>query len=270
VARFCTRCGTQVEESDRFCGQCGAPVPGVAADPDEPTMAAGQGGDFFADWDDDLARGLPAVAADEPTLVPSARPDQATTESIPTVRDTAVLPQIRGPAQPAQPPPARPGPPPGPARIAPPRARGRRFPLGATIALLGALAVLMSALLPWTTGRVLEPAVFPRHLEFGNLLLGFLSERPGPNLDLVLVIAGTVGATVALITMVVPILKPLRRVVGLATLAIPVLFVLRSFPLLVNVGGGSLDGLLDFLDVGFYVAAAGAITQIVSGRWFRR
>jgi zinc ribbon protein len=277
VARSCTRCGSQLETGDRFCGQCGAPVPGVAADPDEPTLAAGprsgQTEDFFSDWDDDLARGLPVVAADEPTLVPPPRPDQATTESIPTVKpsDTAVLPQVHALPEPA----ARL--PPGPARVAPRTAPPRRgFPLGATIALLGAVAVVISALFPWSTGASPEfgPQLFPRDIEFTKLLLGTPGRPSGPDLGIVLLGAGLLGALVALITMVLPILKFLRRTVGLLTLAIPILFVFRSIQGSISLqaiaGGLSLEQLLDWLDVGVYVAAAGAVTEMVAGKWFRR
>jgi hypothetical protein len=270
VTRICTRCGSQLEAGDRFCGQCGAAVTGVAADPDEPTMASepasGQAPDFFADWDDDLARGLPAVAADEPTLVP-ARPDQATTESIPTVKpgDTAVLPQVQ-----AAPQPLAAGPPPGPARVAPRTAPPRQgFPLGATIALLGAAAVIVSALLPWTQG-VAGPLIgprSPREIPFEELI------APGgpttdPSLGLVLLGIGTLGSLVALITMVLPILRFLRRIIGLVTLAIPGLFVFRIVGAAID--AGALDQVLSVLGVGVYVATAGAVTQLVAGRWFRR
>jgi hypothetical protein len=76
------------------------------------------------------------------------------------------------------------------------------------------------------------------------------------------------GALVALLTMVLSALKFLRRLIGLATLAIPGLFVFRVVQ--AAMAAGLLDRILSVLGVGVYVAAAGAFTQMVAGRWFRR
>jgi hypothetical protein len=230
--------------------------------------------DFFAGWDDDLARGLPVVEAPPPPP-----PDQAATESIPTAKpsDTGVLPPVQEPYLQPAPPGAPPGPPPGPARVAPRTAPPKRgFPVGATFALLGAAAVVVSALIPWTTGVSAESGrrLFPRDIEFANLLLGSAGRPSGPELSIVLLGAGLLGAFVALVTMGLPILKFLRRIIGLLTLAIPVLFVFRGVQGLLSVesiiGGFDLQTLIDSLGAGVYVAAAGAFTQIVAGRWFRR
>lgn len=278
VAKFCRRCGNPLEAGDLFCGECGTKVPGAAGDPDEPTQAGEmvrQDEDFFAAWD----KGLPQVPPEEPPH----RPDEAVTESIATARpgDTAVLPTA--PAEPYLDPGApRPAVPPhdaaapGGAQVYPPRPapRPRRgFPLGATFALLGALAVVLSALLPWTSATFLGGSTRPRDIPF-VILIGRgeifdcvpLCPRIEPSLGLVVLGAGLMGALVALLTMVAPVLKLLRRIVGLLTLGLVALFV---FPIVRAVLPGAPEQIWQDLEVGVYVAAAGAFTQMVAGKWFR-
>jgi hypothetical protein len=274
VAKFCRRCGSPLETGDLFCGECGSKVPGAAGDPDEPTQAGEmvrQDEDFFAAWD----KGLPQVPPEE---VPH-RPDEAVTETIATARpgDTAVLPTA--PAEPYLDPGApRPAVPPhdaaapGGAQVYPPKPAPRPrqgFPLGATLALIGALAVIVSALLEWLRDASLTPGdgVFPRDVAF-RLLLDPGGPETGVSLGIVLLGAGLLGALVALITMVVPVLKFLRRLVGLVTLALPGLFVFRIVQELLS--RGTVDEIWTVLGVGVYVAAAGAFTQMIAGKWFRR
>jgi hypothetical protein len=76
------------------------------------------------------------------------------------------------------------------------------------------------------------------------------------------------GALLALLTMVAPALKFLRRIVGLLTLAVAGVFVFRLLQGLLE--AGAIDRLVSVIDVGLYVVTAGALTQIVAGRWFRR
>jgi zinc-ribbon domain len=300
ATKFCRRCGSALQDGDRFCGECGAPVPGVAANPDEPTQAADvleedRAEDFFAEWENVEPLGpLPEDQADEPTRGPKGRPgdappdagapvqaspDQSPTEAIPTARagDTAVMPQM--PSEPYMAPgaPRRAGPRPGPALAPPPpgppayqagpaRPPSRGFPVGATFSLLGAVAVLVSALLPWATGD-LTGTVEPRDLPF-QLLLDPDGPGTGPSLGLVVLGLGLLGAFLALLTMVAPAVKFLRRIVGLVTLAAPGLFVWRLVQGLLE--AGAIDQLLSTMGPGLYVVTAGAFTQIVSGRWFRR
>ena len=272
VAKFCRRCGSSLEAGDLFCGECGTKVPGAAGDPDEPTQAgemmrqADEG--FFAAWD----KGLPQVPPEEPPH----RPDEAVTESIATARpgDTAVLPTA--PSEPYLDPGApRPAAPPhdaaspGGAQVYPPRPAPRPrqgFPLGATFALIGALAVIVSALLPWTgPGYVVE--IEPRDVLFLEIL-DPSNAGVGPSLGIVLLGVGVLGALIALLSMVVPALKFLRRLIGLLSLAIVGFFVFRLVQALLELG--SVGQLLAALGVGAYVAAAGAFTQMVAGKWFRR
>ena len=191
-------------------------------------------------------------------------PDEAPTEDIPVTRagDTAVLPEV-GPATPPEP-----APPPPPVAVAPAR---RRFPVGAVLALVGAIAVILSAVLPWTRGPHpdLVPGVLPRDVPLLDVVFDFGAGRGGPSMGIALLWAGVAGGLMALLTMVAPMLRFLRRLIGLVTLAIPGLFVARvALGLLAEPGG--IGRLWAVLGVGVYVAAAGALMQMVAGRWFRR
>jgi hypothetical protein len=271
AARFCTRCGGPLAEDDRFCGRCGA-----RSGPDLPgddTQMWGLGDeedeDLLADWD--LAdEDLVEEQEDEPAAPPG---DEAQTQTIarpePRPGDTAILPRpepFLTPGGEAPPEPPAPAPTPAPYRPSqapPPRTTG--FPLGATFALLGAVAVVVSSLLDWGAGDL--AGTLPGDLPVRALVDA--DAAGGPSLGLVLLIAGTIGALVALLTMLVPGLKFVRRLIGLVTLGAPVVFVIRLVlvPLL---GQGEAGQALDLIGVGVYVAAAGAILQIVSGKWFSR
>ncbi len=239
-----------MEENDRFCGQCGA-----ALGRDETAHVLEDDEDPLAEWERHRSLRGPVVPD-----------DQAPTESIPAARpgDTAVLPEVP-PAEPAPPPGLSPAPP--PVAIAP----RRGFPLGATLALIGGIAVILSAILPWTTAAHPDLAgpVLPRDIGFLAVLLGGGTDRGGPSLGIVLLGAGVAGGLMALLTMVAPALKVLRRLIGLATLAIPALFVFRvAQGFLGEPGAPAL--VVQSLAAGVYVAAAGALVQMVAGRWFRR
>ncbi len=237
--RFCTVCGGLLEDGDRFCGRCGAPVrsptPGAAVVEPEADE------DFFADWN--------VVFAEEPT----PGPQEAITEAVPRPpvaegTDTAVLPTAPREAREPETPPERP---PRPRRHPPPRG----FPWGASLALAGSVAVVVSAILPWTEGGAI-----PREIPARSLIE--LRGGAGLNLGFVLLVAGTIGALVALLTMLLPWLGFLRRLVGLLTLALPVLFVLRTLD-----PGGGFGDLAGVLGAGVYAAGGGAIAQVVAGKW---
>jgi hypothetical protein len=68
--------------------------------------------------------------------------------------------------------------------------------------------------------------------------------------------------------MVAPVLKFLRRIVGLVTLVVPGLFVWRLVQGLLE--AGAIDQLARTIGPGLYVVTVGALTQVVAGRWFRR
>jgi hypothetical protein len=278
--RFCTRCGNRLEQGDLFCGSCGQKIRDTAADPDEPTMAAdvlaepeassAEEEDLLADWDfgleDQDAAPPPAPAAPPPAPFPA--PDEAPTQAIavnPAPRDTAVLPvqPEQAPYEPDTRPPA------GPAAAPAPRERpaGAGFPIGATLALLGAVAVIVSSILDWGRGDLV--GTLPRDIT-ARTLIDPNAEAAGVNMGIVLLVLGTAGALLALLTMAVPFLKFLRRIVGLVTLAVPVLFVIRVAVPLFIAGQFGFGDVVAVLGPGFYFASAGALVQMIAGRWFGR
>jgi hypothetical protein len=233
---------------------------------DGPAEDEAEQEDLLADWDFGLDEEVPPPPPVDP---PPVAPDQAPTQSIairPQPRDTAVLP-----VQPEQAPyePERYDPAPGPAAApvpAPvPMENRAGFPVGATVALLGAVAVIMSSVLDWGRGEL--SGTLPREIA-ARQLIDPGAEATGPTMGIVLLIAGTVGALMALLTMAVPALKVLRRLIGLATMAVPVLYVIRvAVPLFADLRFGDVFGVLG---VGFYFATVGALVQLIAGRWFRR
>jgi RNA polymerase subunit RPABC4/transcription elongation factor Spt4 len=252
--RFCTACGAGLEEDDRFCPRCGQPSRPPETGPPSASSHEDEE-DLLADWEVEVP--------DEPPPPPPAPPrrDEAVTEQVPRTprpSDTAVI--ERHPDLPVAPAPYVP--PPRPARE--PREPPRGFPFGATFALIGAVAVIVSAVLEW---RGPFGQDLPRDIAF-RLLFDPQGPATGPNLGVVLLGVGTLGALVALLTMAVPILRLVRRLVGLITLAIPAGFAVRTFQVAVE-DGRFLD-LPSLLGPGVYVAAAGAFVQMVAGRWSRR
>jgi hypothetical protein len=83
----------------------------------------------------------------------------------------------------------------------------------------------------------------------------------------VLLVAGTVGALVALLSMAIPATGILRRLVGVATFAIPLAFTVRALGLEALIRPSEL---VAALGVGVYAAAAGGFIQAVAGRWSLR
>jgi hypothetical protein len=261
--RFCTRCGGPIQTGDRFCGRCGAPV----HPSDGEDTAAWSQEDPLAEWglDQDDAAERPEDERDtDERPTPSPPHDEAPTERVPLLipDQTAVIQQ----PEPYLPPAAErpvPHPPPEQPPGSPPPSPG--FPVGATVALVGAMAVVASAILPWDPGLVLGlGGALPRDIAFRALLTEAAS---GPTLGIALLVMGMAGALMALVTMVLPWLKFARRLLGLLQLAVPVMVTLRMLdPLLAQ---GALGRLPRSLGVGVYMAAAGALVQVVAGRWFR-
>ena len=253
--RFCTRCGAPVEQGRRFCGRCGAPAVGEGAAEPEATAAESavaadidplQEVDLLADWDED---------ADLPPPTPGwgPAPDEAPTESIPRQTTTAAasartetVPTMAGTAPPVTPRPSAP-PPRGPART------GGRFPWGASIALVGSIAVILSSVLIWDgpfRGQV------PRDIA-ARLLLDPGGEASGINLGILLLALGTLCALACLLEMASPRTALFRRFLGLAALAVPIAFATRTLGGVVE--EGVVADLPGVLGVGVYAAAVGAL-----------
>jgi hypothetical protein len=149
-----------------------------------------------------------------------------------------------------------------PGRAAVPRYTG--FPWGGTLALLGALAVIISAVLDW--GGPFSESL-PRDIS-ATWLLDPSTATSGPSLGAILLIAGTLGALVSLVGMAAPAFTFLRRLVGLLTVVIPVAFALRTLEALVE--EASILDLPSALGVGVAVAAAGALLELFAGKGSRR
>jgi hypothetical protein len=257
-AGYCTRCGFRLQAEDRFCGRCGAQAratsadePTALTDPVETLPPAGEPEeDLLVEWGLDLPEPTPDAAPTEAIALPASAPT-----------DTAVLtPAPDSYLHPAGPVPA---PEAAPAR-SPQTSAPRHFPLGASFALLGAVAVIVSSILPWE--GPFEGSL-PRDIP-ARLLIDPDGPSSGISLGMILLILGTVGALMALVTMAVPSLKFVRRLVGLITLSIPAIFVLRTIdPLLAE---GEIGQLPSALGAGVYTAVAGSLVLLLAGKWFTR
>ena len=269
LTRYCTACGTALEVDARFCPSCGTPVrddeeADLLLDVELPvdTELAPDDDDLLDEWvlDDDEPDLDPqgteeaaAVGGGGATWAPPA--DAAVTEAIAPARPverTATIPTVR---------------PSGPPMSAPrPAAAGRRpsapYPWGATFALLGGVVVIVSSILPWRGAFGVD---LPRDIP-AVVLVDPGAAAGGISLGVLVLVAGAAGALIALLTMVAPLLRFLRRIMGLLTLAIPIGFALRTL----QEGDGGVTDLPGILGAGVYVAAVGALIQLLAGRWFRR
>jgi len=79
---------------------------------------------------------------------------------------------------------------------------------------------------------------------------------------------GTVGAIAALLSILVPWLRFLRRLIGAFTLIVPVVFVVRT-ELTLRFFAGE-HSFLDSIGRGVWLCAIAAMVEMVAGRWFRR
>lgn len=236
--RFCTACGALVGPDDAHCARCGASIllgappleedawpEGLDLEPEAPARATGE---------------LPGTAA----MAPAAHPVATSTEILPTI--------------PGPPPPHR-----EPAGASPAGGRatsgGRGFPAGAALALLGGMAVVLSALLPWLSGG--GARVAPKDIP--SLVL--VGSDGGPSLAILLLALGSAGALAAIVSMLVPPARFLRRVLGSLTLTVIVVFGVRFA---IDLPEGA--SLLRQLGPGAYMAAAGALLETAAGRWIRR
>jgi hypothetical protein len=112
------------------------------------------------------------------------------------------------------------------------------------------MVVVLSAILPWTDGDGL-----PRDIP-ARLLIDPDAPTAGLNLGIVLLVVGTLGALVALLTMVSPRLGWIRRLVGLVALAIPGVFLFRLWG---ERGDGDIVGFIGLIGVGVIAAIGGAL-----------
>jgi hypothetical protein len=253
---FCASCGTRLRGgADRSCPRCGAPV------------AAG---------DRHCRRCGNLLSADDTQAVP-VRGEAAGANPHPTDRegtgfDTQALPAASVPAEPylaprswgpeaaVEEPEGGPSP-----EAATPRRRGA--PVGAIIALVAAIVVVVSGFLEWRA-EVLGGGTA------ADIPLRFVANpeadaRPGDiTVALLLLGLGTAGAIVALLSILVPWLRFLRRLIGAFTLLVPVVFVVRTELTLRFFAGD--QPFLDSIGRGVWLCAVAAVIEMVAGRWFRR
>jgi double zinc ribbon protein len=253
---FCASCGTRLQdEADRSCPRCGAPV----------------GSD-----DRHCRRCGTALSADETQAIP-VRGEAAGASTRPadrkgSVHDTQALPAAAVPAEPYLAPrswgpePAAHEPEAGTYReAAPPRERG--FPVGAIIALVAAMVVVASGFLEWRADALGGGTAADIPLRF--LVNPRADARPGDiTVALLLLGLGTAGAIAALVSILIPWLRFLRRVIGGFTLLVPVVFVVRT-ELALRFFAGE-HPFLDSIGRGVWLCAIAAVVEMVAGRWFRR
>ena len=257
VARYCGGCGRSLQPDTRFCRRCGARVPEVR---ERVSSAAATGGNGHGEGNGHGSRVAEASpSAETPTetiRIPEGRGFGSPRAPIGSRTGTAT---IEGPGPAAlQEQPASSVRVPSTRREAAPT-RGGGFPWGGTLALIGSLAVIISAILDW--GGSFR-ATLPRDIS-ATWLLEPSGLQYGPSLGVVLLVAGTLGALVSLIGMAAPGLTFLRRIVGLLTLMVPMAFAFRTLQL---GEGKAVTDLPSVLGVGAMAAAAGALLELAAGR----
>ncbi|MGH2683665.1 MAG: zinc ribbon domain-containing protein [Actinomycetota bacterium] len=247
---FCASCGTRLQaDTERSCPKCGAPVSaadrhcrrcGTVLDGDQ-TQGIPIGGDTTGtaparDQDHDTQL-LPAASRADPYLAP---------------RSWAPEPEPEGPKE---------------LRYGEPPARRRETPVGAIVALLAAVAVVASGFLEWRAEALGGGTA-------ADIPLRFLADpraEAGPGdvtVALILLGLGTLGAVAALLSILLPGFRFLRRVLGGFTLVVPIVVVVRSELTLRFLSGE--HSFLDSIGRGVWLCASAAVVEIVAGRWFRR
>lgn len=146
-------------------------------------------------------------------------------------------------------------------------APGRGIPVGAIIALLAAAVVVASGFLEWRVEALGGGTAADIPLRF--LANPEADAKPGDvTIALVLLGLGTLGAIAALLSIILPGFRFLRRLIGGFTLLVPVVFVIRSELTLRFLSGE--HPFLDSIGRGVWLCALAAVVEIVAGRWFRR
>jgi hypothetical protein len=214
----CRNCGTSGDRGDRFCRRCGNPI---------------AGGDVAA-MTEEISR--------EGTHRRATHPTATATIERPAARAVELEPAHRV----------------GEARDVVVVAPRDRFPWGDSLALIGAIAVIISAILDW--GGPFR-STLPRDIS-AKWLLEPGTQAGGPSLGLAVLFAGTLGALAALMSMAAPGFTFLRRGVGLISLMVPLAFGFRTVQLV----EGGLSAVPDAIGVGMLVAGGGSLVQLAAGK----
>jgi hypothetical protein len=231
----CPSCGASVDADDRYCRRCGT-----------------------------------NLSADETQAVAGANPRPPDREG--SVFDTQALPAASVPAEPYLAPRSW-GPEPGAEQpegeTYPEAASARRqgVPVGAIIALVAAIVVVASGFLEWRAEALGGGTAADIPIRF--LANPRADARAGDiTVALLLLGLGTAGAIAALLSILLPWLRFLRRLIGALTLLVPVVFVVRMDFTLRFFGGD--HPFLASIGPGVWVCAVAAVIELVAGRWFRR
>jgi hypothetical protein len=252
---FCASCGTRLQnDAERSCPQCGAPV----TEGDRHCRRCGT----VLDGNDTQA--IPVSRRATGSNPGSADPSNR-------VFDTQLLPAASVPAEPYLSPRSWA---PEPAEVQAeeeeyrqPPPRRREAPVGAVVALLAAAVVVASGFLEWRAEALGGGTAADIPLRF--LVNPEASAKPGDiTIALLLLGLGTLGAIVALLSILVPWMRFLRRLIGGFTLLVPIVFVIRSELTLRFLSGE--HPFLDSIGRGVWLCAIAAVVEIVAGRWFRR
>jgi hypothetical protein len=229
-----------VTADDRHCRRCGAvlagddtqAIPVSGGNTGSNPGAAGRSGEAFD------TQALPAVSVPaEPYLAPRSWAPERVEEEPEDVADR-------------RPPP-----------------RHREAPVGAIIALVAAATVVASGFLEWRAEALGGGTAADIPLRF--LANPEVNARPGDvTIALVLLGLGTVGAVASLLSILIPVLRFLRRVIGGFTLVVPIVFVIRTELALRFLSGE--HAFLDSIGRGVWLCAIAAVVEIFAGRWFRR
>lgn len=301
LSRFCHGCGGSLEPDARFCRSCGAQAPEpvenvfagmewgghdvitltepvadlVAHNPSRPEMGMARTGSARSRVDRQRRSPRPAIDDARTESIPRPAPSASQAEAEPSVETVTRMPRPRSMARVATATIER-----TPVQHTPlvrdtaaalteetdeeeletALSPGTGFPWGGTLALLGALAVILSAIVDW--GGPFR-ASLPRDIS-ATWLLEPAASPEGPSLGVLLLVAGTLGALVALVAMAAPGFTFLRRFVGLVTLMVPVGFGLRTVQSLAE--ESSLSELPSALGLGVVMAAAGGSLLLAARR----
>jgi hypothetical protein len=233
----CPSCRATVDVEDRYCRRCGV-----------------------------------VLAGDDTQAIPVSRGASGSNPAVERsneVFDTQALPAAHVPAEPYLAPRSwapRVEEEPEEAPYRPP-ASGRGFPVGAILALIAAAVVVASGFLEWRAEALGGGTAADIPLRF--LVNPEANAKPGDvTIALVLLGLGTLGAIAALLSILLPGFRFLRRLIGGFTFLVPVVFVIRTELSLRFLSGE--HPLLGSIGRGVWLCAIAAAVEIVAGRWFRR
>jgi hypothetical protein len=234
----CPSCGATVDVADRYCRRCGVLLTGDDTQAIPASKTAAGSNPQPAD---------PSVQAFDTQALPAA--------SIPA--EPYLAPRSWAPPQAEE----------EPAEAQYRESRRREAPVGAIIALVAAAVVVASGFLEWRAEALGGGTAADIPLRF--LANPEATARPGDlTVALVLLGLGTLGAIAALLSILLPWLRFIRRLIGGFTLLVPVVFVIRSELTLRFLSGE--HPFLDSIGRGVWLCAIAAVLEIVAGRWFRR